>query len=129
MVVPARLLVHRGYGLDVIGPALAGAAHGAGHRVLAGRLGVPAGTVRSRLRQARANGEALRRLGVQTVVALDQELLPTRAEASRLADAVAAPAAVGLAAVGRFSGDERALWPVIVVLSSRDGCRLPAVAT
>ena len=128
VVLPARLLAHRGYGLDVIGAALAGAARGAGHRTLAARLGAPADTVRSWLRRARANSEALRRVGVQTVVALDQELLPTRVEASPLADALAALAAAGLAAVRRFGGDERDLWPVIALLT-RGRLLAPTLAT
>jgi hypothetical protein len=78
-VLPARGLPGRGYGIDVIGAALLGAARGQGHRSLAARVQVPAATVRSWLRRASSNSEALRRLGVQTVVDLDPELLPTRA--------------------------------------------------
>jgi hypothetical protein len=47
VVLAAGVLPHRGYGLDVIGAALLGAARGHGHRVLATRLTVPAATVRS----------------------------------------------------------------------------------
>jgi transposase-like protein len=117
VVLAAGVLPHRGYGLDVIGAALLGAARGHGHRVLATRLTVPAATVRSWLRRARTNSEALRRLGVQTVVALDPELLPTRVGPTRLAEALAALAAAALAVVRRFGGDERDLWPVIAVLT------------
>jgi hypothetical protein len=44
---------------------------------VATRLGVPAGTVRSWLRRARANAAQLYRFGVQTVVAIEPDLLPT----------------------------------------------------
>jgi hypothetical protein len=54
---------------------------------------------------------------VQTVVALDPELLPTRVGPTRLAEALAALAAAALAVVRRFGGDERDLWPVIAVLT------------
>jgi transposase-like protein len=117
VVLAAGVLPHRGYGLDVIGAALLGAARGHGHRVLAARLTVPAATVRSWLRRARTNSEALRRLGVQTVVAVDPELLPTRVGPTRLGEALAALAAAALAVVRRFGRDERDLWPVIAVIT------------
>lgn len=117
-VVLAAALPRRGYGLDVIGAALLGAARGHGHRVLAARLTVPAATVRSWLRRARTNSEALRRLGVQTVVAVDPELLPTRVGPTPLGEALAALAAAALAVVRRFGGHEEGdLWPVIAVLT------------
>jgi hypothetical protein len=117
VVLAAGVLAHRGYGLDVIGAALLGAARGQGHRVLAARLRVPAATVRSWLRRAHANSEALRQLGVQTVVAVDPELLPTGVGPTRLGEALAALVAAALAVVRRFGGDERDLWPVIAVLT------------
>src|SRR5262249_26995165 len=82
-VVLATELPHRGYGLDVIGAALLGAARGRGHRALATQLKLPAATVRSWLRRARTHSEPLRRLGVETVVAVDPELLPTRVGPTR----------------------------------------------
>jgi hypothetical protein len=63
------------------------------------------------------NSQALHQLGVQTVVALDPDLLPTRVGPTRLAEAIAALAAAALAIVRRFGGDERDLWPVIAVLT------------
>jgi transposase-like protein len=117
VVLPAVLLPHRAYSLRVIGAALAGAARGAGHRPIAARLGVPEGTVRSWLRRARQNAGALYQLGVQRVVALDQDLLPAFACASRLAQALEALAAAALAAVRRFGGDQGDLWPVIAVVT------------
>ena len=117
VVLAAGLLPHRGYGLDVIGAALLGAARGHGHRVLAARLTVPAATVRSWLRRARTNSEPLHRLGVQAVIAVDRELLPTQVNPTPLGEALAALAAAALAVVRRFGGNERDLWPVIAVLT------------
>jgi hypothetical protein len=91
VVLAAGVLPHRGYGLDVIGAALLGAARGLGHRVLASRLKVPASMVRSWLRRAGSNSEVLHQLGVQTVVALDPELLPPRVGPTRRGEALAAP--------------------------------------
>jgi transposase-like protein len=117
VVRPAGVLPGRGYGIDVIGAALLGVARGQGHRSLAARLDVPAATVRSWLRRARSNSEALRRLGVQTVVDLEPELLPTRVGPTRLGEALEALAAAALAVVRRFGGNERDLWPVICVIT------------
>lgn len=89
----------------MIGAALLGAARGHGHCVLATRLKVPAGTVRSWLRRARTNSDTLRRLGVQTIVAVDPELLPTRVGPTRLGESLAALAAAALAVVRRFGGE------------------------
>jgi hypothetical protein len=117
VVLAAGMLPHRGYGLDVIGAALLGAARGQGHRLLATRLAVPAATVRSWLRRARSNSEPLRQLGVRSVVAVDPELLPTQVGPTPLNEALAALAAAALAVVRRFGGNERDLWPVIAVLT------------
>ena len=59
VLLPAFLLVRRGYGVAVVGEVLRRAAHGAGFRTIARVCGVPAGTVRSWLRRARANGAAV----------------------------------------------------------------------
>jgi transposase-like protein len=80
VLLPATLVRGRSYPLHVIGTALAAAGEGAGSRSVATQLGIPAGTVRSWLRRARSNAEALYQLGVQTVVALNQDLCrPSRA--------------------------------------------------
>ena len=114
----AAALPRRGYGLDVIGTALLGAARGHGHRALAAQLAVPAATARSWLRRARTNSETLRQLGVQTVVGLDPELLPTRVGSDTLSEALAPLAAAALAVIRRVGGHQEAdLWPVIAVLT------------
>ncbi|WP_246868499.1 DUF6431 domain-containing protein [Saccharopolyspora sp. ASAGF58] len=64
-VLPAELLAGRSYTLGVIGPALAAGVLGVGHRRIAARLRVPAGTVRSWLRRARDNAAALCRVTAQ----------------------------------------------------------------
>ncbi len=113
VLLPAQLLTGRAYTLHVIGAVLLGAARGLGHRRLAHRWQIPATTVRSWLRRARANSEPLRRVGVDTVVALDAELLPTRTHSIRLAEAIEALAAAAVAVVNRFCANTSDLWPVI----------------
>jgi hypothetical protein len=60
VLVPAWSVPRRRDGAEVIGEALHHAARGAGHRVIARRLGRPPGTVRGWLRAARARSELLR---------------------------------------------------------------------
>ena len=79
---------------------------------------MPSGTVRSWLRRVRGNAEALYRFGVQTVVALDPDLLPTTPRATALGNALDVPAAAALATIRRFTPDQPPrLWPVINVLT------------
>lgn len=118
VLLPAELLARRSYPLRVIGAALAAAGQGGGSRSVAGWLGVPAATVRSWLRRARANAKALYRLGVQTVVALDPVLLPATPQVTALGDALAALAAAASATIARFAPDPASAhpWPVINVI-------------
>ena len=60
VLCPAWSVLRRRDGAEVIGEALRQAAQGAGHRVIAQRLGRPPGTVRGWLRAARARSELLR---------------------------------------------------------------------
>ncbi|GAA5158153.1 hypothetical protein GCM10023321_37500 [Pseudonocardia eucalypti] len=87
-------------------------------RAVGRRLGIPAATVRSWLRRARDNPEALYRLGVQTVVALDPDLLPPP-RATSLSDALQALAAAAAATIARFAPEMSApqLWPMINMLT------------
>jgi hypothetical protein len=117
VVLPADLVAGRSYPLGVISAALIAAGAGAGAGSVADQLGLPPGTVRSWLRRARRNAEALYRFGVQTVVALDPDLLPTTPRATMLGNALDALSAAALATIRRFSPDQPArLWPVINVL-------------
>jgi hypothetical protein len=117
VLLPAGLLPARGYGLAIIGAALLGAARGQGHRTLAARLNLPAGTVRGWLRRARANAEPLRQFAVRTVTAVDPELLPTWVQPIGWAEALQALAAAALAVVRRFGGNDVDLWPVIATIT------------
>jgi transposase-like protein len=118
VVLPATLIPRRSYPLGCIAAALAAAGQGAGSRSVAARLDVPVGTVRSWLRRARDNADALFRFGVQTVVALNPDLLPTTPRPTQLGDALIALGAAAAAAIGRFTLDHhRNLWPVINVLT------------
>lgn len=107
VLLPAGLLPRRCYPLRVIGVALAAAGQGAGSRSAAKQLGVgvPASTVRSWLRRARANADALYRLGVQTVVALAPDMLAVTACTTPLGDALQALAAAVAATTARFAPD------------------------
>ena len=79
-------------GIAVIATAACAALEGAGHRVIAARLGVAAGTVRGWLRRLRARAEPLRCLATRQLAAFDPHawLLPA---GSPLGDALAALAA------------------------------------
>jgi transposase-like protein len=118
VVLPATLIPRRSYPLGRIAAALAAAGQGAGFRSIAARMDLPAATVRSWLRRARANADQLYRYGVQTVVALNPDLLPTTPRPTRLGDALTALGAAAVATIRRFTLDHRLnLWPVINVLT------------
>jgi transposase-like protein len=118
VVLPATLIPRRSYPLGRIATALAAAGLGAGSRSVAARLDVPVGTVRSWLRRARDNADQLYRFGVQTVVALNPDLLPTTPRPTQLGDALTALGAAAAAAIQRFTLDhQRNLWPVINMLT------------
>lgn len=118
VLLPAVLVAGRSYPLGVISAALVAAGQGAGSGSVAAGLGVPAGTVRPWLRRARSNAEALYRFGVQTVVALDADLLPSSPRATALGDTLDTLAAAALATIRRFTPDQPVrLWPVINVLT------------
>src|SRR5262249_3258977 len=93
VLLPAWCLARRADAGEVIGLALAAKAAGAGHRVIAGRLGRPATTVRGWLRAFTARAEQVRLV----FTALAASLGPARARpgpaGSPAADAVAAAAA------------------------------------
>jgi hypothetical protein len=119
VLLPAELVARRSYPLRVIGAALAAAGQGGGSRSVASQLGMPAATVRSWLRRARGNAEALYRIGVQTVVTLDPDLLPTTPRATPLGDALQALVAAASATIARFAPDLASVhpWPLINVLT------------
>jgi len=116
VLVPAWSVPRRRDGSEVIGEALRHAARGAGHRVIARRLGRPPGTVRGWLRAARARSELLRCCATRFAYALDPgELARVTPQGSILADAVEALAIAVRAWTLRFGsqhpgGWERAVW-------------------
>ncbi|MDT5027441.1 MAG: hypothetical protein QOE61_3867, partial [Micromonosporaceae bacterium] len=83
VVLAASLLSPRAYTIAVIGAALVGAARGEGHRPLAARL------------------------GVNTVVSLDQDLLASKGwSTTQVGQALQALAVAAVAIVRRYRGDE-----------------------
>lgn len=119
LLLSAELVGRRSYPLRVMGAAFAAAGQGGGSRSVARWLGIPVGTVRSWLRRARGNAEALYLLGVQTVVSLDLAVLPVTPRASLLGDALEALAAAASATIAQFAPERACVhpWPVINVLT------------
>jgi hypothetical protein len=103
VLLPAWCLARRADAGEVIGLALEARAAGSGHRVIAGRLGRPASTVRGWLRAFTRRAEQVRLVFTALAASLVTDPpLPTPA-GSPVADAVAAVAAAA-AAAGRVPG-------------------------
>lgn len=117
VVLDAALLPRRAYTAHVIGRALLGAARGQGHRPIAAQLAVPEGTVRSWLRRARQSAHHLWTIGVQAVVALDADALPTLERPDTLAYAVEALVAAAVAGRNRLGSPDADLWAQITALT------------
>ena len=102
--------------VSVIGAAIeAKVTSGAGHRTIAGRLGVHKDTVRGWLRRFAARAEQVRAHFVRWAVALDAELGAIEPAGSVLADALEAVAVAVRAWVLRFGPGEA--WRIASVLS------------
>jgi hypothetical protein len=114
---PAWLVPRRRDGAQVIGEALSMAAQGVGHRLIAERLGRPAGTVRGWLRAARRRAESLRGCATRCAVALDPELGPVVPAGSALGDAVEAIMLAVRAWVRRFGPLQVGAWELAVFLT------------
>lgn len=117
ILLAAQLVARRNYTADVIGTALMAGGEGAGQRRVAVRLGVPAGTVRSWLRRARNNAQAVYRFGVEKVVVLNPALLPTTVRPTPLGNALNALVAAASAAADRFGLSVTDPWPLINAIS------------
>jgi transposase-like protein len=117
VVLDAGLLPRRAYTAGLIGQALAAAARGRGHRLIARDLAVPHGTVRGWIRRASRSAGQLRAAGVQAVVMLDPDALPARDRLSQLAYALDALGAAALALGGRFSVQHASPWARVTVLT------------
>jgi hypothetical protein len=109
-------LLRRQDEVEVIGAAIEAHVGGEGHRPIAERLGVPAGTVRGWLRRFSANAEVIRARFTRCAVALDPELGPIVPAGSVVADALEAIAVAGRAWVLRFGSGP--VWRVVSCLSA-----------
>jgi hypothetical protein len=101
---------------EVIGAAVEAHVAGEGHRPIAERLGVPAGTVRGWLRRYAANAGVIRALFTRSAVVLDPTLGPIVAAGSVVADALEAIAVAGRAWVLRFG--PLPVWRIVSRLSA-----------
>jgi hypothetical protein len=98
VLLPAWCLARRADAGEVIGLALEAKAAGAGHRVIAGRLGLPASTVRGWLRAFTARAEQVRSVFTALAASVVADPPLPAPAGSPVADAVAAVAAAAAAA-------------------------------
>jgi len=98
VLLPAWCLARRADAGEVIGAALEAKAAGAGHRVIAGRLGRPASTVRGWLRAFTGRAEQVRSVFTALAASLVTDPPLPAPAGSPAADAVAAVAAAAAAA-------------------------------
>jgi hypothetical protein len=105
VLLPVFCLLRRAYSVTVIGAALAAkAALGLGHRRIAVRLGVPAGTVRGWLRRFTARAEPVRVFFTGLAIRAGVDVSPPGPAGPGIADAVAAIGLLLTAARQRFAG-------------------------
>lgn len=102
--------------VEVIGAAVEAHVAGVGHRPIAGRLGVPAGTVRGWLRRFDQRAEQIRALFTRCAVWLDPELGQIVPAGSVAADALEAIAVAARAWVLRFG--PQPVWRIVSRLSA-----------
>lgn len=115
VLLPDLALLRRRDEVAVIGAAIAAKVAGEGHRPIAGRLGVPADTVRGWLRRFAERAERIRAHFTRWVVALDPELGAVLPAGGGVADALEAIAVAARAWVLRFGpGDP---WRIASSLS------------
>jgi hypothetical protein len=111
VLLPVTVLLRRAYAADVIGAALLGRAEGSGHRRIAGRLRVPAATVRGWLRVMAARLGQTRLFLLQVAHRAGVDRPPPTALGCRWRDLLAALGAATAAVTGRF-GPVGVLGPV-----------------
>jgi hypothetical protein len=109
-------LLRRQDEVEVIGAAIEAHVAGEGHRPIAARLGVAAGTVRGWLRRFAANAQVIRALFIRYAVALDPMLGPIVPAGSVVVDALEAIAVAGRAWVLRFG--PQPVWRIVSRLSA-----------
>jgi hypothetical protein len=102
VLLPVTVLVGRAYAVEVIGAALLARADGSGHRKIAGRLGVPAATVRGWLRVMGARLEPVRLHLVQVSGRAGVDRVVPEALGCAWRDLLAALGAATAAVTGRF---------------------------
>jgi hypothetical protein len=130
VLLPDVALLRRRDEVAVIGAAIEAHVAGEGHRPIAGRLGVPAGTVRGWLRRFAQRADQVRAHFTRSAVALDPEQGPVLPAGSGVADALEAVAVAARAWVLRFGpGDP---WRIVSLLSGgvllgNTSCPFPAV--
>jgi Domain of unknown function (DUF6431) len=115
VLLPDLCLLRRRDGVAVIGAAIEAKAAGAGHRGIAGRLGVPKDTVRGWLRRFAARAEQVRAHFTRWAFALDPELSRVVSAGGVFADALEAIAIAARAWVLRFGPGEA--WQLASVLA------------
>jgi Homeodomain-like domain len=111
VLLPVSVLARRADAVMVIGPALARAAAGQGHRRIAEALGRPAGTVRGWLRRFASRAAGLRSAFTRLACELDADLVMPGPAGSALADAVSAVLAAAAAVARRWGAVASGLSP------------------
>jgi len=102
VLLPVTVLLRRGHAADVIGAALSDRAAGAGHRLIASRLSVPAATVRGWLRVMNRRLEATRLFLLQVAHRAAVDLRVPESLGCPWRDLLAALGAATAVLAGRF---------------------------
>ena len=118
VLLPAWLLARRCDGTSVIGDMLTRAARGEGFRSIACASGVPADTVRERLRRFRASAGGVREFFTRLAGILAVDPVPLDPAGSVLGDAVVAVAAATAAAAGRWPALTVSAWELAAVVTA-----------
>ncbi len=122
VLLPASVLLRRADAVTVIGLALLAKASGAGHRAIAGALGLPDSTVRGWLRRiVSVSGQVLAVLGA-AAAGLGVDFVPPAPTSCPVAAVVEMVAALARAAALRLGGSPSP-WRLVAVLT---GSRLLA---
>jgi hypothetical protein len=110
VLLPVSLLLRRADTVEVIGAALVARAAGAGHRVIAERLGRAAVTVRGWLRRFGARVESVRSFFTVLMVRVDIDPVLPPAAGSVWGDAITAITAAWQVVSGRFGVGTATVW-------------------
>jgi len=102
VLLPVSLLLRRAYSAEVIWAALEAKATGVGHRVIAGRTGMPACTVRRWLAVMGGRVEAVRQWFIRVAVSVGVDVSIPPATETSLGDVLATVGAARAAILSRF---------------------------